>query len=309
MCVLTGHGLKDPADRARPRRRAWCRASPTSPRSRQRCCADGAAPARPRRPRARPTSGPASTRSPPRVALHLELEVRETGTFAVRDRPRRARATARNLIVRAFERLHSADGFAFTIRSDIPHGRRAGVERRRDRRRPAGRRPPLRARRRRARRRDRARGPPRQRRRRPARRLRRLRRRPDRALRRPGRARGRPRHAAHAGAHGRGARRAAARGAAGRRRVQRRRTRPAHAGPRARGVGPGRRRAPRPPAPAPPGPPVPALAGAGRAGARARGAGGDDLRRRPDRARVDATTSRPGRCWRACAGPPARTPP
>jgi homoserine kinase len=53
------------------------------------------------------------------VALHLELEVVETGTFAVhtdlavpRDRD--------NLVVRAFERLHPADGFEFRISSDIP---------------------------------------------------------------------------------------------------------------------------------------------------------------------------------------------
>jgi homoserine kinase len=53
------------------------------------------------------------------LALHLELEVVETGTFAViteldvaRDRD--------NLVVRAFERLHPADGFEFRITSDIP---------------------------------------------------------------------------------------------------------------------------------------------------------------------------------------------
>ena len=42
------------------------------------------------------------------LALHLELEVRETGTFAVHtelDVPR----DRSNLIVRAFERLHPAD--------------------------------------------------------------------------------------------------------------------------------------------------------------------------------------------------------
>ena len=53
------------------------------------------------------------------LALHLEIEVRETGAFEVvtelevpRDRS--------NLVVRAFERLHPADGLRFTIRSDIP---------------------------------------------------------------------------------------------------------------------------------------------------------------------------------------------
>ncbi len=53
------------------------------------------------------------------VALHMELEVEETGTFAVvTDLPLpRGRE---NLCVRAFERLHPADGFTFRIRSEIP---------------------------------------------------------------------------------------------------------------------------------------------------------------------------------------------
>jgi homoserine kinase len=53
------------------------------------------------------------------LQLHLEVEVEETGRFEVvtdhdiaRDR--------RNLCVRAFEALHSADDFTFTIRSQIP---------------------------------------------------------------------------------------------------------------------------------------------------------------------------------------------
>jgi homoserine kinase len=53
------------------------------------------------------------------LALHLELEVVETGAFAVStelDVPR----DRDNLVVKAFERLHSADGFEFRISSDIP---------------------------------------------------------------------------------------------------------------------------------------------------------------------------------------------
>ena len=53
------------------------------------------------------------------LALHLEVEVVETGSFAVvtdldirRDRG--------NLVVRAFERLHPADSFEFRIVSEIP---------------------------------------------------------------------------------------------------------------------------------------------------------------------------------------------
>ena len=55
------------------------------------------------------------------LALHLELEVVETGSFAVHtdlDVP----ADRGNLVVRAFEQLHPADDFAFHIRSRIPMG-------------------------------------------------------------------------------------------------------------------------------------------------------------------------------------------
>ena len=54
------------------------------------------------------------------LALHMELEVEETGRFAVETdldvaaRPLEPRAS------RAFERLHPADGFTFRIRSEIP---------------------------------------------------------------------------------------------------------------------------------------------------------------------------------------------
>ncbi len=53
------------------------------------------------------------------VAFHLELEVEETGTFAVAtelDVPR----DRSNLLVRAFERLAPADAFSFRVRSTIP---------------------------------------------------------------------------------------------------------------------------------------------------------------------------------------------
>lgn len=53
------------------------------------------------------------------LALHLELEVQETGVFAVHSELPVPRGRE-NLCVRAFERLHSADGFEFRIRSDIP---------------------------------------------------------------------------------------------------------------------------------------------------------------------------------------------
>ena len=53
------------------------------------------------------------------LALHLELEVVETGTFDVVTDLDVSRGRD-NLVVRAFERLHPADGFEFRIGSDIP---------------------------------------------------------------------------------------------------------------------------------------------------------------------------------------------
>jgi homoserine kinase len=53
------------------------------------------------------------------LSLHLELEVVETGSFAVvteLDVPR----DRTNLVVRGFETFHSADGFEFRIASKIP---------------------------------------------------------------------------------------------------------------------------------------------------------------------------------------------
>lgn len=53
------------------------------------------------------------------LALHLEVEVLETGTFAVETELELPRDRS-NLIVRAFERLHPADAFTFRIASKIP---------------------------------------------------------------------------------------------------------------------------------------------------------------------------------------------
>jgi homoserine kinase len=54
------------------------------------------------------------------VSLHLELEVAETGEFLVDAGDLDVPADRENLCVRAFERLHPADGLAFRIRSEIP---------------------------------------------------------------------------------------------------------------------------------------------------------------------------------------------
>jgi len=53
------------------------------------------------------------------LGLHIEVEVEETGRFGVHTDLQIAR-DRRNLAVRAFETLHPADGFEFTIRSNVP---------------------------------------------------------------------------------------------------------------------------------------------------------------------------------------------
>jgi homoserine kinase len=54
------------------------------------------------------------------VSLHLELEVEETGTFAVDPGDPALAADESNLCVRAFAELHPVDNLSFRIRSDIP---------------------------------------------------------------------------------------------------------------------------------------------------------------------------------------------
>jgi homoserine kinase len=54
------------------------------------------------------------------VTLNLELEVEETGEFSVEAEGLDVPLDRSNLLVRAFERLHPADGIAFRIRSEIP---------------------------------------------------------------------------------------------------------------------------------------------------------------------------------------------
>ncbi len=53
------------------------------------------------------------------LALHVEVEVEETGRFAVETDLRIAR-DRRNLAVRGFARLHPVDGLTFRIRSNVP---------------------------------------------------------------------------------------------------------------------------------------------------------------------------------------------
>lgn len=56
------------------------------------------------------------------LSLHLELEVEETGEFAVETELDGLPLDRSNLCVQAFERLHPADGLTFRIRSEIPVG-------------------------------------------------------------------------------------------------------------------------------------------------------------------------------------------
>jgi homoserine kinase len=60
------------------------------------------------------------------LTLHLELEVAETGEFALHSDVALPEQGRENLCVRAFERLHPAEDFQFTIRSQIPAARGLG---------------------------------------------------------------------------------------------------------------------------------------------------------------------------------------
>jgi homoserine kinase len=60
------------------------------------------------------------------VSLHLELEVEETGGFSFDPGGLDVSTGRENLIVRAFESLHPADGIAFRLRSEIPLARGLG---------------------------------------------------------------------------------------------------------------------------------------------------------------------------------------
>ena len=133
-CVLTGHGLKDPQT-ALEQAGAVVPCDPELARDRARGARVTLGLTRRRVVRVPASSanlGPGFDVLAAALALHLELEVVETGTFAVHtdlDVPR----DRDNLVVRAFERLHPADGFEFRIASRHPAVGRARLERRRGR--------------------------------------------------------------------------------------------------------------------------------------------------------------------------------
>jgi len=60
------------------------------------------------------------------VALHLDLEVEETGEFSLDPGGLDVSTGRDNLVVRAFESLRPADGIAFRLRSEIPLARGLG---------------------------------------------------------------------------------------------------------------------------------------------------------------------------------------
>jgi len=60
------------------------------------------------------------------MAMHLELEVEESGEFSFDPGGLDVPTGRENLIVRAFESLRSADGIAFRLRSEIPLARGLG---------------------------------------------------------------------------------------------------------------------------------------------------------------------------------------
>jgi homoserine kinase len=60
------------------------------------------------------------------VAMHLELEVEEVGEFSLDSGGLDVSTGRDNLVVRAFESLHSADGIAFRVHSEIPLARGLG---------------------------------------------------------------------------------------------------------------------------------------------------------------------------------------
>jgi homoserine kinase len=60
------------------------------------------------------------------VSLYLDLEVEETGEFSLDPGGLEVSSGRDNLIVRAFESLHPADGIAFRLNSEIPLARGLG---------------------------------------------------------------------------------------------------------------------------------------------------------------------------------------
>ena len=79
------------------------------------------------------------------VSLHLELEVEETGSFAVDPGDERLPTDETTSACARSRELHPVEGLSFRIRSEIPLEAGLGFERRGDRGGARGRRPHVRA--------------------------------------------------------------------------------------------------------------------------------------------------------------------
>ena len=126
VCVLTGHGLKDPDT-------ALAKAPPVinCENDLERGRARGVRLMTSRRrlvrvPASSANLGPGYDAMAAAVSLHLELEVEEAGEFSFDPGGAEVPTGRDNLIVRAFESLHPADGIAFRLRSEIPLARGLG---------------------------------------------------------------------------------------------------------------------------------------------------------------------------------------
>ena len=118
VCVLTGHGLKDPQT-------AMNKASPVIPcepdiESVERAVVSADRRREVRVPASSANLGPGYDALAAALSLGLVLEVEETGEFSVESVVPGVPLDRSNLCVRAFEALRPADGLTFRINSEIP---------------------------------------------------------------------------------------------------------------------------------------------------------------------------------------------
>ena len=125
VCVLTGHGLKDP-DTALGKAPAVINCDNDLSAGRAGRLRLTARHRLVRVPASSANLGPGYDAMAAAVSLHLELEVEETGEFSLDPGGLEVSTGRDNLVVRAFESLHPADGIAFRLRSEIPLARGLG---------------------------------------------------------------------------------------------------------------------------------------------------------------------------------------
>ena len=123
--MLTGHGLKDP-DTALGKAPPVINCENDLSRGRAGRLRLTARRRLVRVPASSANLGPGYDAMAAAVSLHLELEVEETGEFSLDPGGLEVPTGRENLVVRAFETLHPADGIAFRLRSEIPLARGLG---------------------------------------------------------------------------------------------------------------------------------------------------------------------------------------